>query len=157
MNAQANQNASSVHADAVIITCANNRLELTYDELTQIDNFLSRETQALNERVAKQTPPRPKFSIENPPDEWYLGPYIERHNRICEQYNQRIAGARAKAIGSTNIGRLTVSVYADGAASVSDGKNLITMQACACRNERESVESLQRRERVETILNTFGH
>jgi hypothetical protein len=136
MKAQANQNASSVHADAVIITCANNRLELTYDELTQIDNFLSRETQALNERVAKQTPPPQKFSIENPPDEQYLGPYIKRHNRICEQYNQRIAEPTAKAIGSTNIGRPTVSVNADGEASVSDGKALITTQAFVWRNER---------------------
>jgi hypothetical protein len=155
--AKSNKNTSSSHADAAIIYNGNNRLEVTYDELVQFNNFLSSETRTLNERVVKQTQPPPKFSLDEPKELRYLAPDIERYNQKCEQYNQRIAAARAKAISPTSIGRLTVSVNADGEAVVRDGKNVIEMGIGAWVIEKEACESLQRKAQVEQIVATFGH
>jgi hypothetical protein len=153
----ANTNASSGCADATIITNDNNRLEVSYDELVQLDNFLSRELPALNEKVYRQAPPIPKFSRDNPTDLRYLTDAdIEKANERSRKYNERIETARANTTSATRIGRLSVSVNAIGETTVVDGSHSITMGASAWHNEKEAVESCQRAARVRRIIDTFG-
>ena len=149
-------NNSSAYADASILTCGNNRLELSYEELVQLDAWLTREIATLNETVAKKTPPVPKFSLEHLTDLRYLtDANIEKVNERSWKYNEAIEKARANTT-SARIGRLSVSTNAFDQAVVSDGKNTIEMGAGAWRSEKEGVESLQRRLRVQKIMDTFG-
>jgi hypothetical protein len=87
MNApnKVNPNTSSTHADGAIITCGATKLDLTYDELTRIDAWLSSEVRALQEQAGKKFPKAPKFFLDQPKDPRYLGPEIERHNQIVQR------------------------------------------------------------------------
>jgi hypothetical protein len=148
--------SSSSHADASILTCGNNRIEIAYDDLVAIDNWLKHEIPALNERVYKQAGPLPKFSLDNPVDPRYLAPYIEKANERSQKWNEAIEKAKANTVSSTRIGRLNVSSNALGETTVVAGSHSITMGAGAWEMEREACESYQRKLRVEQILKVFG-
>ena len=156
MNAKPNQNASSAQADASIITNGPNRLEVTHNELVAIDTWLRREIPALNERVYRQAPLVPKFSLDNPIEPRYLGPEIEKMNERSRKYNEAIEKALANTTAATQIGKLRVSTNANGEVTVVDGSHSISMGAGAWQMERETVESCQRKLRVEQIEKIFG-
>src|SRR6516225_1740355 len=102
MNAgKPNTNSSASFADTVIITNKTNRLELSYDELVQLDTWLSREIPVLQDKVAKQTPASPKFFLDDQKEARYLAPDIERLNQRSQQYNQRVAEARVNTTSAT--------------------------------------------------------
>jgi hypothetical protein len=157
MNAfKSNNNSSSAHADASIITNGPNRLEVTHNELVAIDTWLRREIPALTEKVYRQAPPVPKFSLDNPPDPRYLGPEIEKLNERSRKYNQSIENAKVNTTSANRIGRLTISTNALGETTLTDGKNTIEARASFWTTEREACESCQRQLRVEQIVKVFG-